>query len=357
MSTTTKMRFSMDSILAAAEANTRKRSADGDSMTPEPAKKPRTEDAVTADLPRLQPEASAEQPAPLNVSTSCSSRSPVPSTSCSPGDLSYREPRVSESPERSTQYEPKEGSSKDKDTSLSPEPSEENSHREVESVSPSGMSSHRSKSGATKPAYSYIALIAMAILNAEDKKLTLSQICDFIMSRFQYYRDKFPAWQNSIRHNLSLNDCFVKIPREPGNPGKGNYWSLDPKAQDMFDNGSFLRRRKRFKRQPEPQDMSPITFPPFLPSIGPMVPSRLPLPVPSILPTLPPAPPQLPSSLPRHPMTMVPTMMSNVPPRLPYFYPGISPNVDHQKLLAAIAAQSPLTTSASEFVHTLHKVD
>lgn len=50
------------------------------------------------------------------------------------------------------------------------------------------MSSHRSKSGATKPAYSYIALIAMAILNAEDKKLTLSQICDFIMSRFQYYR-------------------------------------------------------------------------------------------------------------------------------------------------------------------------
>uniref|UniRef100_A0A0K0DAB6 Fork-head domain-containing protein n=1 Tax=Angiostrongylus cantonensis TaxID=6313 RepID=A0A0K0DAB6_ANGCA len=108
------------------------------------------------------------------------------------------------------------------------------------------MSSHRSKSGATKPAYSYIALIAMAILNAEDKKLTLSQICDFIMSRFQYYRDKFPAWQNSIRHNLSLNDCFVKIPREPGNPGKGNYWSLDPKAQDMFDNGSFLRRRKRY---------------------------------------------------------------------------------------------------------------
>ncbi|KAK6011260.1 fork head domain protein, partial [Ostertagia ostertagi] len=129
-----------------------------------------------------------------------------------------------------------------------------------------------------------------------------------------HFRDKFPAWQNSIRHNLSLNDCFVKIPREPGNPGKGNYWSLDPKAQDMFDNGSFLRRRKRFKRQPEPQDMSPIGFPPFLSSIGPMVPSRLPLPMPSILPPLPPTAPQLPSSLPRHPMAMVPTMMPNVPP-------------------------------------------
>ncbi|KAF5923688.1 hypothetical protein HPG69_011086 [Diceros bicornis minor] len=38
------------------------------------------------------------------------------------------------------------------------------------------------------------------------------------------------------------------IPREPGNPGKGNYWTLDPQSEDMFDNGSFLRRRKRFKR-------------------------------------------------------------------------------------------------------------
>ena len=38
------------------------------------------------------------------------------------------------------------------------------------------------------------------------------------------------------------------MPREPGNPGKGNYWTLDPESEDMFDNGSFLRRRKRFKR-------------------------------------------------------------------------------------------------------------
>ncbi|CAM4859175.1 unnamed protein product [Rotaria socialis] len=81
-----------------------------------------------------------------------------------------------------------------------------------------------------KPPYSYIALITMAILQSSSRRLTLS------------------AWQNSIRHNLSLNDCFLKIPRSPGNPGKGNYWTLDPASENMFDNGSFLRRRKRFKR-------------------------------------------------------------------------------------------------------------
>ncbi|KAK2586870.1 hypothetical protein KPH14_009807 [Odynerus spinipes] len=38
-----------------------------------------------------------------------------------------------------------------------------------------------------------------------------------------------------------------QVPRGPHRPGKGAYWALHPGALSMFENGSLLRRRKRFK--------------------------------------------------------------------------------------------------------------
>lgn len=112
----------------------------------------------------------------------------------------------------------------------------------------------RESYGDQKPPYSYISLTAMAIWSSTDKMLPLNEIYRFITDRFPYYRKNTQRWQNSLRHNLSFNDCFIKVPRRPDRPGKGAYWALHPQAFDMFENGSLLRRRKRFKLHKSEKD-------------------------------------------------------------------------------------------------------
>ena len=102
------------------------------------------------------------------------------------------------------------------------------------------------KMRSVKPPYSYVALISMAIQDSVDKRLTLNGIYDYITQNFPYYRNREnQGWRNSIRHNLSLHECFMKLPTKGGKNGKSHYWILDPNHEVLFEEGNYRRRRRR----------------------------------------------------------------------------------------------------------------
>ncbi|KAJ2015468.1 hypothetical protein H4S04_007621 [Coemansia sp. S16] len=97
-----------------------------------------------------------------------------------------------------------------------------------------------------RPPYSYTALIAQAIIVSKNKQLTLREIYDSINDAYpQICQGPDIGWQNTIRHNLSLNQCFKRIPRHQLPPslssrlrGKGSYWTVDV---ELMDPGTRMR--------------------------------------------------------------------------------------------------------------------
>ncbi|KAJ2975216.1 hypothetical protein NUW58_g8421 [Xylaria curta] len=89
-----------------------------------------------------------------------------------------------------------------------------------------------------KPHYSYAQLITQAIIGAPGEKLNLASIYSYIIDNYAYYRHQpMAGWQNSIRHNLSLNKAFIKAPRSTDEPGKGMKWEIVPEHRaDMVKN-------------------------------------------------------------------------------------------------------------------------
>ncbi|XP_055973760.1 forkhead box protein M1 [Sorex fumeus] len=79
-----------------------------------------------------------------------------------------------------------------------------------------------------RPPYSYMAMIQFAINSTERKRMTLKDIYAWIEDHFPYFKHiAKPGWKNSIRHNLSLHDMFV---RETSGNGKVSFWTIHPSA-------------------------------------------------------------------------------------------------------------------------------
>ncbi|KAM9848919.1 forkhead box Q2 [Aulostomus maculatus] len=114
---------------------------------------------------------------------------------------------------------------------------------------------------ADKPNQSYIALISKAILASEHKKLLLCDIYQWIMDHFPYFKSKDKNWRNSVRHNLSLNDCFIKAGRSEN--GKGHFWAIHPSNYQDFSNGDYhcRRARRRVRRVAGQLPLTPMISP------------------------------------------------------------------------------------------------
>ncbi|XP_012686391.2 forkhead box protein O1-A [Clupea harengus] len=106
---------------------------------------------------------------------------------------------------------------------------------------------------------SYADLITKAIESSPEKRLTLSQIYDWMVKSVPYFKDKGDSnssagWKNSIRHNLSLHSRFVRVQNE--GTGKSSWWMLNPeggkngksprrRAASMDNNSKFAKSRGR----------------------------------------------------------------------------------------------------------------
>ena len=132
-----------------------------------------------------------------------------------------------------------------------------------------------------KPPMSYATLIGQAILSGEGEKKSLNGIYEWIKEHFSYYRHIEQSWQvrnllnqtmsvvdvltssqNSIRHNLSLNEAFDKCPRAAHEPGKGGMWYIKEEKKEEFKvNGLKMTSRGGARRSSNPNSPVPKKSP------------------------------------------------------------------------------------------------
>ena len=198
-------------------------------------------------MPIAAMQISADAGSPSTAESHCSAASTPYSTNC----------------EREIRLALEKSLSMSKNTKPTPEPVSTIAAREIQ-PSKTYSDDGDEKMKTVKPPYSYVALISMSIQESQEKRLTLNGIYDYITKNFPYYRNREnQGWRNSIRHNLSLHECFMKLPAKGGKNGKSHYWVLDPQHEVLFEEGNYRRRRRRPVKR---VSYTPTTWNPCRPS-------------------------------------------------------------------------------------------
>ena len=118
---------------------------------------------------------------------------------------------------------------------------------------------HYTEDDNVRPPYTYVDLIAMAILQSPRKVLSSGDICYSIFRRFPYYRKRFSTMQNIVRRYLSIENCFVKVPVKSC-PAVFD-WTLHPSIFNVIKHNGIVHRRYQFLHQllQKPDDETPTT--------------------------------------------------------------------------------------------------
>ena len=108
-----------------------------------------------------------------------------------------------------------------------------------------GKPAANSKAG--KPSESHVELISRAIMESSEQRLILADIYQYIYDNYPYFQTAPRGWRNTVRYNLSTNECFIKKGRAPS--GRGFYWAIHPACVEDFQKGEFNRRLARQRVQ------------------------------------------------------------------------------------------------------------
>ncbi len=124
-----------------------------------------------------------------------------------------------------------------------------------------------------KPNETYVSMIAKAMLANGLQRMSLSDIYSKMEELFPYYKNSTITWKNAVRHNLSINDCFVKAGHAAN--CRGFYWTIHPNCVEVLKHGRYkrgetkklLQSLSRY-RTPQPTSVQPQQGSPFLGTVG-----------------------------------------------------------------------------------------